>query len=185
MAATGFSLIELIVTMAIAALLCGLALPSFTALIAAERATQRINAMAGAVQLARTIAITHQTTTTICPGVIDACLGANRWHEGTLVFADRNANRRVDAEDFVAAKLPKLLPGERFIWRSFRNRSYLQFTARGYSDWQNGHLQYCPPDGNPRFARQIILNAQGRIRRAPDRDGDGIQEDARGRPLSC
>jgi len=31
----------------------------------------------------------------------------------------------------------------------------------------------------------IILNAQGRVRVARDVDGDGIVEDAAGRPVSC
>jgi hypothetical protein len=31
----------------------------------------------------------------------------------------------------------------------------------------------------------VILNAQGRLRPAGDRDGDGIAEDAEGNPVHC
>ena len=55
----------------------------------------------------------------------------------------------------------------------------------GLTDWQNGNFLYCPQGGDPRFARQIVINAQARVRHARDSDGDGIVEDARGRPVTC
>ena len=81
--------------------------------------------------------------------------------------------------------MPRLGEGERFYWRSFRNRSYLMIRPSGLTDWQNGNFLYCPESGDPRLARQIVINAQARVRHARDSDGDGIVEDARGRAVVC
>ncbi len=171
--------------LAVAALLAGTALPAFVDLAADLRATTRMNAMLGAVQAMRHLAISRNAPVTLCPGQGPRCLGANQWHQGATVFVDQNRNRRIDDSEFVALRLPPMNEGERISWRSFRNRSYLLIRSSGLTDWQSGHFQYCPADGDPRFARQIILNAQGRARHAVDSDQDGVREDARGRPLTC
>lgn len=181
----GYSLVELMVALAVAGLLLGIAVPEFRDLIAAQRATARINTVAGAIQTARHLAIAQNAVAVMCPGQGPACAGRDQWHLGTLIFADRDGDRQVDEGELVAARLPKLDEGERLVWRSFRNRTFLQFRGTGLTDWQNGNFQYCPANGDPRLARQLILNAQGRVRQALDRDGDGIREDARGRPLTC
>lgn len=181
----GVSLLELLVTLAVAAVLAGAALPSFVGLADQHRATARVNAMLGAVQAARRVAITRNASVTLCPGQGPRCLGANQWHQGAVAFLDQDGDRRIDSGEFVALRLPKLDAGERIRWRSFRNRSYLLIRGSGLTDWQNGNFQYCPANGDARLARQIILNAQGRARHALDADGDGVREDARGRPLAC
>ena len=99
-----------------------------------------------------------------------------------MVFLDHDRDRRIDEGEFVwVSGCPPMEEGERIQWRSFRNRSYLLIHGSGLTDWQSGNFQYCPADGDARFARQIILNAQGRARRAIDTDGDGIRENAAGR----
>lgn len=183
--ALGISLLELLVAVAVIALLAGASLPFFADLSADLRAASRINALLGAVRTARHLAITRNAAVTLCPGQGPRCLGANQWHEGATVFVDADGDRRMDAGEFVALRLPRMDPGERIRWRAFKNRSYLLIRASGLTDWQNGSFQYCPANGDPRFARQIILNAQGRARRAHDSDGDGVREDAQGRPLRC
>ena len=55
----------------------------------------------------------------------------------------------------------------------------------GLTDWQNGNMLVCPPDGNPRQARLLVVNAHGRTRLATDNDGDGVVEGANGSPVSC
>ena len=182
---SGFSLTELMVTLAAAGLLMGIAVPEFTAMAAEQRASARINAVAGAIQTARHLAIAHNTTVTLCPGQGPVCGHRDHWHEGMLIFADRDGDRRVDDGEFVGARLPKLSAGETITWRSFGNRTFLRFRGTGLTDWQPGNFQYCPADRDPRFSRQLILNAQGRVRHAVDGDGDGIREDAQGRPLTC
>lgn len=181
----GFSLVELLVGLTLVSVLTSLCIPAFTHLAASQRSTSRVNQMIGAVQLARQAAISLNTTTTLCPSRNSVCLGRNQWHLGAMIFTDRNLNGTLDDNETLVGRLPRLRPGERIYWRSFRNRTFLRFEATGLTDWQNGHFLYCPPDGDPRYARSVILNAQGRARLAPDSDADGVAEDARGRPLQC
>ncbi len=181
----GITLIELLVTLAVAAVLLHAALPAFADLLASQRAAAASNAVVGAVQLARSSAITHRTAVTFCPRSGNACGGRAHWRDGGLVFLDHNRNAELDAGEPLLGTLAALEAGATLAWRSFRNRSYLRFEPRGYTDWQNGHFQYCPASSDARHARQVIINAQGRTRSARDRDGDGIREDARGRPLRC
>lgn len=181
----GLSLIELMVALAVAGILMSGAVVSASHLIAHHRASAAINQMIGAVQFARHCAVTYRTTTTLCPANGNRCGRRNTWHNGAIVFLDRNVNGRIDGDDFILRRLPRLRPGQRIYWRSFRNRSYLSIRPSGLTDWQNGHLLYCPPTRDPIYAREVIINAQARIRHARDTDGDGIVEDARGRPVVC
>ena len=182
----GLTLFELLVALAIVGVMTGLALPAFQGFVERNRATAAVNSMLGAIQSARYAAVMLRSAVTVCPAASDAaCSPRDTWHLGTLIFADRNANGRRDTNEQVLRRLPPLDAGARIYWRSFRNRSYLQLSATGLTDWQNGHLLYCPPDGDPRFAREVIINAQARARVAPDSNHDGIAEDANGQPLRC
>ncbi|MAT83781.1 MAG: hypothetical protein CMD39_05785 [Gammaproteobacteria bacterium] len=185
MAPRGFTLIELLVALALAGILLGLAVPAFRELVAARRTAADMNQIAGAIAAARAEAILRRRTVTFCPGAAGRCGPADTWHAGQLVFVDVDADGRLDDEDTLTHALPPLRPGARVRWRAFRARSYLQFQPRGWTRWQNGSFQYCPPDGDPRGARMAIVNAQGRVRMARDGDGDGVVENASGRPLAC
>ena len=185
-ATIGFTLLELLVSLAILAVLASLAGPGLLRLVQQERSTTALNQLLSAVHLARSSAITRGAIVTLCPSADgQACAGRNRWHEGAIVFSDEDRDGRRDPEDALLRTLPGFEDASRVYWRSFRNKSYLQLDSRGMTNWQNGHFLYCPANRDPRLARQLILNAQARVRKAPDRDGDGIAEDANGDPLEC
>jgi type IV fimbrial biogenesis protein FimT len=181
----GFTLVELLIAIGIAGAVLTLAVPAFRSFIAEHRARADMNQLIGAIAAARTEAILRRRPVTLCPGTDGQCAGRNEWHLGQLVFLDLDRNGAIGDGETLIHAFPSLSRGARVQWRSFRNRSYLMFMPRGYTAWQNGSLLYCPMDGSPARASMIILNAQGRTRRAPDTDGDGISEDASGRPLAC
>ena len=186
LAAAGFSLTELLVSLAILAGLASLAGPGMIRLVQQERSSTALNQLLGAVHLARSSAITRGAIVTLCPSANgETCAGRNRWHEGAIVFSDEDRDGRRDPDDALLRVLPGFADSSRVYWRSFRNKSYLQINGRGMTNWQNGHFLYCPANRDPRLARQLILNAQARVRKAPDRDGDGISEDANGDALEC
>ena len=182
----GLTLVELLTTLAVAGILVTTASGGATRLLDHHRAGAAVNQMLGAIRFARHAAVAHRSPATLCPADGgDRCGRRNTWHNGTLVFLDGNANGRFDGNDVLLRRMPSLRQGDRFYWRSFRNRSYLMIRPNGLTDWQNGNLLYCPASDDPRFARQIVINAQARVRHARDSDGDGIVEDARGRPVRC
>lgn len=185
MSGRGFTLVELLIAIAVAALLASLAVPAMGELLAARRATAAINQMIGAVQSARTEAILQRRTVTLCPGRAGSCLPRDHWHEGALIFIDRNGDGELAEPDRLTTALPPLSDGERIYWRAFRGRSYLQFKPRGYTSWQNGSFLYCPADNDPRHARIAIINPQGRVRTGRDRNGNGVVESASGRDVQC
>ena len=84
----GTTLFELIVSLAIAAIVAMLALPSFDNLIASQRSAAALNQMIGTVQYARNAAATMRQTITICPGQINKCGKRNTWESGVNIFID-------------------------------------------------------------------------------------------------
>ncbi len=156
-----------------------------TDFIAAQRATAAVNAIVGAVNLARASAIVHGITVTFCPREGAACGKRKHWSQGGLIYADRNRNGKREQGEALFGVMPALEDRASLYWRAFRNRSYLQFSAKGYTEWQNGTFQYCPASREARHSRAVIINAQGRAALARDSDGDGIVEYANGDPLSC
>ena len=181
----GVTLAEVLTTLAAGALLMGVALPAFDGLLARERAGSAINQMLGAVQFTRAAAVSHRVSAALCPGAEDRCGRRNSWHDGALAFLDPNGNGRRDSGEDILMRLPPLPAGHRIYWRAFRNRTALVFRPSGLTDWQSGNFLYCPPDGDATGARQIVLNVEGRARRAIDADGDGVVEDSAGRPVVC
>jgi type IV fimbrial biogenesis protein FimT len=87
---SGFTLIELIMTITIGAILLAIGVPSFKYVTSANRASSEINALLGDMQFARGEAIKEGVTVTICAAANGAppCLGTTAWQSGWIVFSD-------------------------------------------------------------------------------------------------
>ena len=186
----GYTVIELVLMLAVVAGLTHLATSNLPEWVARHRADSSLQGLRSTINFARHAAIVRQQTVVVCPDAApnrrqaSGCGSRDTWHLGTLVFADRTRNHRLDPDDDVLRRLPGI-PDGHIYWRAFRSRSYLVFTPSGITDWQNGHLLYCPTNQDPRLARQLILNFAGRTYPSRDANGDGVHENHRGKPLFC
>ncbi len=180
----GFTLVEAIAVLAIIVIVTGIGTPSLTDALERNRAAAGINWIVRVVNLTRSAAVNHGVTTTLCPTRNRQICGG-RWDQEIMVFTDHNEDRKLNGRDRILLVQHYPYQGSRLLWRSFRNRQYLQITPVGFTNHQNGNFTYCPENGELEFARQIVLNLQGRVRQSYDRNNDGIVEDSQGRHLRC
>lgn len=180
----GFSLVEALASLAIISILTGSMIPSLSNLIERNRATTNINWIISAVNFTRHAAVVYRVTMTLCaPKQADRCGG--KWHDGLIVFSDRNKNAKIDNADKIVARIQPASGNGSIKWRAFRNRQYLQMTQMGHTNFQNGNFIYCPEDRNLMFARQIVINIQGRARMVHSKNKAGLPVDRYGKVLRC
>lgn len=89
----GFTLIELMITVVVLAILLAIGVPSFREFYLNNRITSNINMLNSHVLLARSAAIKRNRLASLCsnPGDGPAC-GAPDWSRGWVVFIDRNGD---------------------------------------------------------------------------------------------
>ena len=93
---TGFTLIELIVTFAVAAILFTVGMPGFAGLIRDIQISSATNAFFASINLARTEAVQRGDRVDMMPAGDEG-----DWTKGWTVFVDNNRNRQPDAGDVV------------------------------------------------------------------------------------
>ncbi len=96
----GFTLIEMLIAMAVAGILLALAGPSFREAIDANRLTSNANELTAAVQLARAEAIRHNRRVTLCRTEDgSACSAASSTWPGWILFVDTDGDGVRDATE--------------------------------------------------------------------------------------
>lgn len=179
----GFTLIELMATMSIMAILVLLGTPALSNMMEHQRSRAVATELFTLFSFARQTALEADNMVTIC-GSSDQIHCDRAWLEGILIFVDGGTAGKVDGADRVLQYSRPVSNGD-LQWRAFQNKPYLQYRRDGSTNYHNGNLTYCPPNGKAAFAKQLIVNPTGRVRLALDSDGNGIPNDAQGQDIEC
>lgn len=85
----GFTLLELMITVAIAAILLTVGVPSFRSVIQNNRAAIQTNDLLSALSLARSEAVKRGAAVSVCPSATQsACSGGTDWSVGWIVYLE-------------------------------------------------------------------------------------------------
>lgn len=89
----GFTLIELIFTITIAAILLAVGVPSFQEMLSNNRAVAQANMFISSLNLARSEAVSRGLRVSLCPSTNQtSCTGGTNWANGWIVFVDTAAS---------------------------------------------------------------------------------------------
>jgi type IV fimbrial biogenesis protein FimT len=97
---TGFTLVELMVTIAIVAILVAVAFPSFESSLRSSRLATASNELMASVSLARSEAIRNPGGAGLCTSVDGMACGGD-WNDGWIVWIDTTDNQLLDAGERV------------------------------------------------------------------------------------
>jgi type IV fimbrial biogenesis protein FimT len=112
----GFTLIELMVVIAIVAILVTFATPSFKRTMAQNAINSAISTLSSDINFARSEALKRGLSVTLCPtnSANDACEDTSEWQGGWLVFLDRdgsNSRSTTSADAETILRVQQNLPG--------------------------------------------------------------------------
>ncbi len=158
---SGFTLVELSVTLALLALMAAIALPSLRDLRARHQVNATMNLLVSHFASARMTAIVQGVPVVVCPsGGTAACRQSTDWGDHWLSFRDPDGNRQPDEEiDIYRNDSVPLYPGIRIM--STQGRRHVRYQPTGMSYGTNLTIRICYDD---RVAGSVVLNATGRAR---------------------
>ncbi len=106
----GFTLIELMVTLIVAAILLTVAVPNFSRLVESNRVTGAANELVGALNAARSEAVRAGADFVMCASS-DGQECSGDWQDGWLVFLDADDDGEVDDPDTDIVRVRGAFPG--------------------------------------------------------------------------
>lgn len=160
----GYTLIELLITLAVFSILALNLFPNLSALLAQERSIVMTNNLAGALAYARTEAVTKQMTIITCQSNNGSkCNQSENWHNGWIIFADKNANKQRDSDEPLLRVFHAANNGTQAIFNGSGAgiKYYMKYKPSGTA-WPNGSFLICNP--NIGVGKALIMTQSGRLR---------------------
>lgn len=182
----GFTLVEMLVVLAMMAVLLTLVAPGFGNLIRDNRMISSVNGLRAALHTARSEAIARRAPVRVCATSDGAsCDGAaNAWAGGYMAFVNATVGTNVPDE-----ANPDQAP---LLWEraevtgvtaTHGGGAFIEFDATGAARGTAGTITFCDDRGATR-ARALVLLPIGAVNSAQDIDDDGIVNDRNGN-VSC
>lgn len=171
---TGLTIVELMITLAVLAILLAIAIPSFEGLIASTRVSNATNELLAALAQTRSEAIRRGQRVTMCMSANGVqCTNAGNWDQGWIIFSDatRAGNvANVDAGETIILNNRVNFPGITIQGAPALPR-YISFSSDGQSRTlagviQAGNIEVCSTStalSDNNRARRLLINGSGQV----------------------
>ena len=162
--ARGITLVELVMTLSVVAILASAAAPAFGTLVHRGETRSARNELATALNGARLAAVSRTHDVVVCPSR-DAqyCGRTVEWQHGWLVFVDADGDGERDASEEIVSLGQAQRPGVMIL--SSAGRMRVKYHSDGSSPGSNLTLTVC--DGGVDAPSSIVINNAGRLRTGP------------------
>lgn len=163
---SGFTLIELMVSIAMLSILLAIAVPSYQALVVNNRLATQTNEFVATLTLARSEAVKRGTRVTVCKSSDQsACTTTGDWTQGWLVFADDDSDGTFDTGEPLL-QVHGALPSGVALTGNTLVSDYVSYIASGAAQRssgavQTGTLTMCHAQSGK--ARVLTVNNAGRL----------------------
>lgn len=179
----GWTLLEMLVVLGIAAALAVLAVPGLRQFAIVARLDSAADGFMTALHLARSEAIQRNARV-----ILRNLAGGGNWGSGWVMCVDANANNLCDAAETVLRR-GETLAAPLSLYANVNYTNFIRFYPDGQVKASTGSFVLCHDgvlvEGGVSRSRGLIVSAGGRVRYAPDSNGNGIPEKAEGDFASC
>lgn len=153
-----YSLVELMVTLAILGIVVTTAIPGLSNHVQQTRQGTHVDEMLAILYFTRGEAVTRRTTVSLCDDM-ESC-NSKRWQGQLVVFVDSNQNGRLDEGEIVLRTL-QIARSYSWNWSNFRSQNHIAFNSNGMTHSLNGTFTLCHESS---ATQAIVINVAGRTR---------------------
>ncbi len=180
MSANGFTLLELLVVMAVIGITAILIVPNLSAILSDRQSKQKETELKQTLVFSRNAAISMARTVILCPVSASGACGRD-WNQQLSVFVDANGDRVLNTNEQILRVLSPSMQSEHRAYNNVR----ISFGPLGRSNVNAGSLSYCNTSSTRARGTSLIISRMGRVREGKDQNRDGIPELANGVNIPC
>ena len=157
----GFTLLELMITLAIVAIVMAIAVPNMSQFVKNDRLTSYTNALISDLMLARGKAVQRNQPTIVCASSDQATCTGGDFKEGWIVAIDIDNDGTVGNADELI-RVQNQIKGD--IEYVDGGLNIIRFDSRGFAPNTNGQISICDDRGDNK-AKSISISPTGRTSR--------------------
>ncbi|MCK5898126.1 MAG: GspH/FimT family pseudopilin [Methylococcales bacterium] len=161
---SGFTIIELLITVSILGILTSMGLPSFMGTINSTRLTTKANELIASLNFARSEAIKRNQSVYVAS--VNA--SGQKWENGWTIYIDNNSNKVFDKNSDTLLKEYQALESSYTLRTGGNIKGWLVYEPTGLYQTSTGRLNdsfsLCTTEKDKKTSRKITLNSIGRTR---------------------